>query len=179
MKGIFVAKKDNKNFKKIFILPLIISLALLFYFKMEKVKPAFAQSSIYISPELLKAVIFVESSNNPRAHNRYTQARGLTQITPIAWKELKKHHRHKYAKLRFQRHMHNPYIATEAGRDFLYILQSHLKARKIPVTLDNLLASYVWGVDNLDRHGLTHAPRVVKRYIRNVKRLSREYALDL
>lgn len=123
-------------------------------------------------PRLLNALVHVESSNNPRAINRFSGARGLTQITPIAWKELKKHYKYRYGKLKFRQAMLNHDIARQAGKDYLYILQQHLKARKIPPTLDNLLAAYVWGEGRLAQYGLTRAPRVVKRYIANIKKLN-------
>ena len=128
---------------------------------------------IDITPKLLDAIIQVESSHNPRAFNRRTKARGLTQITPITWKELVKHKRAKYGNLVHSKHMYNPEIAKEAGKDYLYILQTHLKAKGIPVTLDNLLAAYVWGPGKLSRHGIGSAPRVVRRYVASVKRLAR------
>ncbi|MEW6075499.1 MAG: lytic transglycosylase domain-containing protein [Candidatus Omnitrophota bacterium] len=126
--------------------------------------------TIEITPQLMNALVFVESSNNPFAFNRFTKARGLTQITPIAWKELKRHYRAKYAGLTYRKDIYNPEIAREAGRDYLYILQKYLQAKGIPVTLDNLLASYVWGIGNLSRYGLQKAPRVVKNYISSIKK---------
>jgi soluble lytic murein transglycosylase-like protein len=127
---------------------------------------------IEVNPKLLNALIMVESSNNPKAMNRYTKARGLTQITPIAWKELVRHHGSKYKALTYKKDIFTPEVARQAGEDYLYIIQLHLKAKKIPVTLDNVLAAYVWGHDNLKRHGLENAPRVVKKYIRDIKRLA-------
>ena len=97
----------------------------------------------------------VESSNKPKAINRRTVARGLTQITPIAWKELLKHHRSKYKGLCFRQDIYRPEVAKQAGEDYLYIIQGHLKAKRMPVTLDNVLAAYVWGETNLQKHGMS------------------------
>ncbi len=127
---------------------------------------------IEVNPKLLDALIMVESSNNPKAFNRRTKARGLTQITPIAWKELKKQFRTKYKNVNYKTDIYEPRIARQAGEDYLYVIQLHLKAKGIPVTLDNVLASYVWGHQNLKKYGLKGAPKVVKRYIRDVKRLA-------
>ena len=135
-------------------------------------RPA-AGAVITITPRLLDAIIHVESSHNPRAFNRRTKARGLTQITPITWRELVKHKRAKYGTLQHSKHMYNPEIAKEAGKDYLYILQTHLRAKGIPVTLDNLLAAYVWGPGKLSRNGMGKAPRVVRRYVARVKHLAR------
>ena len=158
---------------------LVISLVInqLAFAFIDRRTPAISTASvgalIEISPQLLDAIIHVESSHNPRAYNRYTKARGLTQITPVAWKELVKHHRAKYAVLSFWRDMHDPEIARQAGEDYLYLLQKFLRAKRIPVNLDNLLAAYVWGPGNLSRYGLNRAPRVVKRYVTKVKYLAR------
>lgn len=143
----------------------------------ERRYPAIDTASLFtplieVNPKLLSALIMVESSNNPRAYNRYTKARGLTQITPIAWKELVRHHGAKYKNLSCKKDLFDPAIARQAGEDYLYIIQLHLKAKNIPVTLDNVLAAYVWGHDNLKRYGLKEAPRIVKKYIRDIKRLA-------
>ncbi len=127
---------------------------------------------IKVTPPLLSSLIFIESSNKPKAYNRYSGARGLTQITPIAWKELRQHYGYRYKQLKFRRDIFNPEVARQAGEDYLYILQKHLKAKGIPITLDNLLAAYVWGEGNLAKYGLRNAPRVVKKYIADIKKLN-------
>jgi hypothetical protein len=147
-----------------------LSFAFIDYKSMLPAAPAYA--IIEVTPELLEALIQVESSNNPRAYNRHTQARGLTQITPVAWRELRKHYRSKYVNLNFWEDMCKSQVAREAGTDYLYLLQKVLKAKRIPVTLDNLLAAYVWGPQNLAENGIHNAPRVVKRYVSQVKRLA-------
>ncbi len=177
-----------KNFKKVLILP--IALAIIFaviffcnadtfaFFDMQYNPmpptnfPALQSLRIEITPSLLNALIYVESSNNPAAFNRFSHARGLTQITYIAWKELAKHYKGKYKESRYRKDMLNPYIAREAGKDYLNILQIHLKAKRIPVTIDNLLAAYVWGENNLRLYGLNRAPRSVRTYIAKIKKLN-------
>lgn len=124
---------------------------------------------VEIDQRLLAALILVESSNNPNAHCRKTGARGLTQITPAAWKDLVDNYPHKYRKLSYRRDIYKPHIATEAGRDYLNLLKRYLKAKRIPVTLDNLLAAYNWGINNLGRFGLHRAPRQTRRYIAKIK----------
>lgn len=143
----------------------------------ERRYPAIDTASLFtplieVNPKLLNALIIVESSNNPKAFNRRTKARGLTQITPIAWKELIKHHSAKYKNLSYKKDLFDPAVARQAGEDYLYIIQLHLKAKNIPVTLDNVLAAYVWGHNNLKKYGLKDAPRVVKKYLRDIKRLA-------
>lgn len=177
-----------KSFKKVLILLITMGLifSLIFFsnantfaFFDTQYKPmpsinfsALQGVQINITPSLLNALIYVESSNNPAAFNRFSHATGLTQIRYIAWKELAKHYKGKYKESRYRKDMLNPYIARQAGKDYLCILQKHLKAKKIPLTMDNLLAAYVWGETNLSRYGLKRAPRSVKRYIANVKKLN-------
>ena len=177
-----------KNFNKLLILPIALALILVIiffsnadtfaFFDMQYNPmppanlPAMQNLRIEITPALLNALIYVESSNNPAAFNRFSHATGLTQITHIAWKELAKHYKGKYIKSRFRKDMLNAYIARQAGKDYLYVLQEHLKAKRIPLTLDNLLAAYVWGENNLRLYGLKRAPASVKRYIAKIKRLN-------
>jgi len=124
---------------------------------------------VEIDQKLLAALIRVESSNNPRAHRRSTGARGLTQITPAAWRDLVTYYPEKYRKFNYRRDIFKPEVAREAGRDYLKILRRYLRAKRIPATLDNLLAAYNWGITNLDRFGLKRAPRQTRRYIAKIK----------
>jgi soluble lytic murein transglycosylase-like protein len=39
----------------------------------------------------MKALAEIESSNNPKAYNKRTQARGLYQITPVVFRQFKEH----------------------------------------------------------------------------------------
>lgn len=175
----------SKEFGKVAKLSLLISPIIaasllihhLAFAFIERKYPAIDTASLFtplieVNPKLLSALIMVESSNNPMAFNHRTKARGLTQITPIAWKELVKHHRAKYSPLSYRQDIFDPAVARMAGEDYLYIIQLHLKAKNIPVTLDHVLAAYVWGHDNLKKYGLKNAPRVVKKYIRDIKRLA-------
>lgn len=128
--------------------------------------------STLVDDRLLNAIIKVESSNNPRAFNYHTKARGLTQIRSIAWRDLKKHFGHKYKKYTYSQHIYDPAIAREAGRDYLRILEKYLKAKGIPLTHQNLLTAYVWGPENLHKYGSKRAPRAGKIYVAKVINLS-------
>lgn len=173
----------TKHFVKVFKLALLIlpifftavfiyRLSFAFIDYKAILSPAPSYAIIEVTPELLEALIQVESMNNPRAYNHHSKARGLTQITPIAWKELRKHYSSKYGNLSFWDDMCKSQVAREAGKDYLYLLQKILKANRVPVTLDNLLAAYVWGPNNLAKNGIDNAPRVVKNYVSKVKRLA-------
>lgn len=130
------------------------------------------ESIIKIDDRLLNAIIRAESSNNPKAFNRRTGARGLTQITPVAWRDLKRHYGSKYKNLSYLSHIYNPAIAREAGKDYLHILAKYLRAKGIPLTYQNVLAAYVWGPENLHKYGLNRLPRAGKRYVSKVINLS-------
>lgn len=139
-------------------------------FAFVKQSPAspFVDASTLIDDKLLDAIIKVESSNDPSAYNRYTKARGLTQIRAIAWLDLKKHYGDKYRKLCYRKDIYNPAVAREAGKDYLRILEKYLKAKGIPLTYHNLLTAYVWGPDNLLKYGFRGAPRSGKAYVAKV-----------
>lgn len=124
---------------------------------------------VEIDQKLLAALIRVESSNNPKAHCRRTGARGLTQITPAAWRDLVTYYPHKYRSLNYRQDIYNPKVAREAGKDYLNLLKHYLRSKRIPVNLDNLLAAYNWGINNLGRFGLSRAPRQTRRYIAKIK----------
>jgi hypothetical protein len=47
---------------------------------------------VYAHPINMKALAQIESSNNPKAYNKKTQARGLYQITPVVLKQFTEAH---------------------------------------------------------------------------------------
>ena len=124
-----------------------------------------------IDHELMEALIEVESSHNPRAFNPISNARGLTQITPIAWNDLTAHFPDRYGKLNYERAMFKPDIARQAGYDYLNIIRSYLRNSKMPQTLDNILAAYNFGIGNLKKFGLEGIPAETKNFITKIKTL--------
>jgi soluble lytic murein transglycosylase-like protein len=124
---------------------------------------------VEIEEKLLAALIRVESSNNPKAYCRRTGARGLTQITPAAWRDLVANYPRKYRKLNYRRDIYRPDVAREAGKDYLGLLKRYLRTKRIPLTLDNLLAAYNWGIHNLGKFGLDRAPRQTRKYIAKIR----------
>jgi soluble lytic murein transglycosylase-like protein len=119
----------------------------------------------------LPALIQTESSGDPGAVNEATGARGLAQITPIAWKDLVQWHPEKYGGLDYERDIFNPEVATEAARDYLAIIMRYLDNANLPVNLDNVLASYNWGIGNLKEKGLNKAPKETREYIAKIRAL--------
>jgi soluble lytic murein transglycosylase-like protein len=177
MKGKFFLSPFLKIFKR--ILGLIFSFAFIHFAFASHGKDAVREqylvhskntnNLVEIDQRLLAALIRVESSNNPKAYCRSTGARGLTQITPAAWRDLVANYPKKYRKLKYRRDIYRPDVAREAGKDYLNLLKRYLKTKRIPVTLDNLLAAYNWGINNLGRFGLHRAPRQTRRYIAKIK----------
>ena len=119
--------------------------------------------------EFFNALVDIESSGNPKAFDEASGARGLTQITPIAWDDLAAHHPEKYSKLNYEKDMFKPEIAMEAGKDYLNILKKYLIHYQMPVTMENLVASYNWGIGNLRKKGLENAPDETKNYIEKMR----------
>ncbi|MGE4357969.1 MAG: transglycosylase SLT domain-containing protein, partial [Candidatus Omnitrophota bacterium] len=91
-------------------------------------------------PELLEALIIAESSGNPYAYNPKSGARGLTQITSIAWKDLVRVYPGKYAHLTYESDIFNPTVARQAGLDYLKIVRGYLENDGLPTTLPYILA---------------------------------------
>ena len=131
--------------------------------------PAVYLNDVTLDEKLVDVIVFAESSNNPLAHKKKTGARGLMQITYRAWKDLVKHFPAQYKGLSYREHIFTHQIGKMAGRDYLIILKNYLRIKGIPVTLENLLAAYNWGIGNLARFGIDRAPRETRQFIAKVK----------
>ena len=91
----------------------------------------------------------IESSWNPNALNQNTKAAGLTQITPVTLDEWNRMHPHQ--KYLYQ-HLFHPEANLEIANWYANTrIPQMLKAYGLPVTLDNILASYNWGVGNVQK----------------------------
>ena len=124
-----------------------------------------------INQDFLNALIEVESSNNPKAFNPSSGARGLTQITPVAWQDLVAHYPDKYSQMNYEKDMFKPEVAKQAGNDYLNILMGYLRSKRMPITPENLAAGYNWGINNLAKFGLHNAPPETKNYIAKIRKL--------
>lgn len=127
-----------------------------------------------ISPQLLEALIQTESSGDPSAFNKGSGARGLTQITPIAWQDLLAHYPKKYSKLNYQTDIFKPEVARMAGTDYLGIINNYLRAYKLQQSLENLLGAYNWGIGNVRKLGIEKAPPETINYITKIKGLLKQ-----
>jgi soluble lytic murein transglycosylase-like protein len=121
-----------------------------------------------IDVSLLEAIIMTESSGDPNAYNPKSGARGLTQITPIAWKDLVNHFPSKYRDLDYKTDIFRPDVSRRAGADYLAIIKKYLKNSDMPITTDNILSAYNWGIGNLKKYGLGNAPKETLKYIQKV-----------
>lgn len=104
----------------------------------------------------------IESSGDPLAFNRYTKARGLYQITPIALEDWNQNNKMK----RYSRDdLFNPKVNHEIADWYMnHRIPQMLTSYKKPVTVDNILASYNFGIG----HVVDNAPlpKETKDYIK-------------
>lgn len=155
-----------KYFKRISVLCFIftfVGFASGFY------KEPVSRGVLNIDEKLLNALIFVESSNNHMAYKKRTGARGLTQITRRAWKDLARNFP-EYRSLNYKKDIFRPDVARKAGRDYLELLLHYMDKKDIPLTLENLMAAYNWGIKNLSS-GFENAPAETRRFVEKVKSL--------
>jgi soluble lytic murein transglycosylase-like protein len=124
-----------------------------------------------LNSELLNAMIEVESNNDPKAFNEAQGARGLTQITPIAWDDLVAHYPDQYKDLNYERDIWKPEIAIKAGNDYIKLVQQYLKTYKMPINVENIVSAYNWGIGNTKKFGVHNAPAETKAYIAKVRHL--------
>jgi len=110
-------------------------------------------------------IIPVESSNNPFAVNKKSGARGLTQMTSIAWEDLQRVFPEKYKNIPFKVGSMNPEISKQAGLDYLDIIDGYLEHYGFEKTVDNYLAAYNAGIGTL----YTITERNSKLYKKNKK----------
>ena len=93
----------------------------------------------------LDAVMQIESSHNPSAYNKNTQATGLMQITPVCLAEWNNYHPNSpYSMLS----MKNPQMNMRVGNWYLnQRIPQMLEYYRLPVTVDNILIAYNGGIN--------------------------------
>jgi len=91
----------------------------------------------------LKKIAMIESSNNPLAHNKRDDSRGLYQITKIALEDFNNYHSHKYT----MDDLWSPEINLEIADWFInHRIPSMLKHYGKPDTVDNRLIAWNAGI---------------------------------
>ena len=94
----------------------------------------------------INIIIQIESSGNPNAYNEKSGAIGLMQITSIVVDEWNNGWGFEYN----VGDLYNPRINVRLGKWYLLRIKEHyLPHYKIPVTIENILASYNWGIGNV------------------------------
>jgi len=116
----------------------------------------------------------IESSGNPKAFNKITQARGLYQITPIVVEDYMIYGYAKNAycldyqiKIKNLDDLFNPIINYQIAYWYLNKrIPQMLKSYGLPVTLENILWSYNAGISNVRKNIL---PKETKDFITRYK----------
>ena len=108
---------------------------------------------VRLAPELIRAVVAVESSYNPTAVS-HAGAQGLMQLMPATAADLG------------VEDSFDPVENISAGSRYLSRLLN-----KYEGDLDRALAAYNWGQGNVDRHGLEKMPTETRNYLVKVKEL--------
>jgi hypothetical protein len=116
----------------------------------------------------LNIIAKIESSNNPLAYNKSSQARGMYQITPIC---LKDYNRQNGTTLPVNA-LFKPVVArTVAEWVVVKRIPQLLRNYHLQVTETNILMAYNWGVGNLVKKGAQNAPLETKNYVLKYNRL--------
>jgi len=114
-----------------------------------------------ITEDLLNAIAFVESSNNPQAVNERTGARGLFQFRPIAWKDVQENNKD-LAEYEYREFVHDPLVSRKFAKALLELNRKRLGK---DASLSELLGSYNWGIGNVKKKGMDKAPLETRQYI--------------
>ena len=108
---------------------------------------------VQLAPELIRAVVAVESSYNPTAVSP-AGAQGLMQLMPTTAADLG------------VKDSFDPAENIDGGSRYLSQLLD-----KYAGDLDRTLAAYNWGQGNVDRHGLEKMPTETRNYLARVRQL--------
>lgn len=95
-----------------------------------------------VNPEFIRQI---ESSGDPKAHNKKEDARGLHQIRPIVLKEWNNYN----PKEKYQgKDLFDPNINKKIGEWYLnYRIPQMLQTFGKPITLENIITSYNAGIE--------------------------------
>ena len=122
-------------------------------------------------PVDLNVIAQIESAMNPKAVNKATGARGMYQFMPIAWKDVQQN----YPQLSSYGYdqAFNPQVAQQFAQKLF-----ELNAKRLGkmANVDNLLASYNFGVGNVKK-GVA-LPKETRDYIAKYKKLLAQNQLE-
>ena len=125
-----------------------------------------------ITPELVEAVIFAESSGDPNATGS-NDSRGLMQLKCGAWYDIQIHPYYGplLGEFTFDEYAFDPGMNRRFGLAYLHITQERLP-RRYQGSTRNLLAAYNLGITGFRNIGydLRAIPAHTCTYIRNVMR---------
>lgn len=114
----------------------------------------------------LNKIITIESAGNPRAYNRYSNARGLCQITPVCLKDYNLFHKVKYSSNDLFTLAINKVIASWYLEIRIPQLLRHYGKE---VNTRNILVSYNAGISYVVRN--KPLPKETRGYIKKYNRL--------
>ncbi len=115
------------------------------------------------------AIAQIESSNNPRAYNQRSKARGLCQITPVCLKEYNNYHTVKYT----LDDLFNAHINIQIADWYLNKrIPTLLAYYHIPDTIENRLIAYNYGIGHLLRGD--PLPQKTINYIKKYSKIIRK-----
>lgn len=116
----------------------------------------------------MKKIASIESSNDPKAENSRTGARGLTQIMQPTWEEM-------VEKMGVDWSWDEAFDADKNLRVGMYYMNIEiprlLRHYNIEDTVENRLVAYNWGVGNLSKVGIEGAPQETVDYIKKYANL--------
>jgi hypothetical protein len=106
----------------------------------------------------MNAIAMVESSMNPKAYNKRTEAKGLYQITPIVLKQYIEQGGEKGD-------LFDREYSEKVARYYIFWLMQRTK------TVEELLIAWNWGIGNLRKYqaGKKRLPKETKDFIRKYK----------
>jgi len=109
-------------------------------------------------------IMMIESSGNPKAYNKKSQARGLYQITPIVLREWNQYH----PRMKFKDNdLFNKQVNTHIAKWYLTKrIPQMLKVYKLPLTIENILISYNAGISKTIKGKI---PKETQEYINKYK----------
>ena len=109
---------------------------------------------------VIATIIAMESSGNPMAFNRATEARGLMQITPVV---LSDYNKRNHANLSHSQ-LFSESINKHVGTWYLTVrIPELLQAKHKPVTLENVLICWCQGIKHVSKPS-KQAKAYIKRY---------------